>query len=242
MLPIHRVLPVGGVLLAILILVLALTPPDGSRGPLSSPGVPARGALSDRDRQAETRQFLIHAALKRADQLSRLRDLPDTPAHSEEPQLAGLPAERSDADPEESGSTNATPAVTIPIQIGGPSIDVPIPSPQDIPLTLKQPEQSKTQQEMRRRAQRVAKATRIVVRLNFRIVGLSSLGDHHRLRGNSGNFVTSQSSRRAVRSRIPADVCGTDCISDSRSDLAIAFGHRRVVGSRTKFEQRRQQT
>ena len=61
MLPILRVLPVGGVLLAILILVLALTPPDGSRGPLSSPGVPARGALSDRDRQAETRQFLIHA-------------------------------------------------------------------------------------------------------------------------------------------------------------------------------------
>jgi hypothetical protein len=159
MLPIHRVLPVGGVLLAILILVLALTPPDGSRGPLSSPGVPARGALSDRDRQAETRQFLIHAALKRADQLSRLRDLPDTPAHSEEPQLAGLPAERSDADPEESGSTNATPAVTIPIEIGGPSIDVPIPSPQDIPLTLKQPEQSKTQQEMRRRAQRPRRTT-----------------------------------------------------------------------------------
>ena len=136
MLPILRVLPVGGVLLAILILVLALTPPDGSRGPLSSPGVPARGALSDRDRQAETRQFLIHAALKRADQLSRLRDLPDTPTHSEEPQpeLAGLPAEGSDADPEESGSTNATPAVTIPIEIGGPSIDVPIPSghPTDI--------------------------------------------------------------------------------------------------------------
>ncbi|HEY6382291.1 MAG TPA: hypothetical protein VIY07_10870 [Pseudolabrys sp.] len=156
MLPILRVLPVGGVLLAILILVLALTPPDGSRGPLSSPGVPARGALSDRDRQAETRQFLIHAALKRADQLSRLRDLPDTPTHSEEPQpeLAGLPAERSDADPEESGSTNATPAVTIPIEIGGPSIEVPIPSPQDIPLTLKQPEQSKTQQETPRRAQR----------------------------------------------------------------------------------------
>src|SRR5262245_10816751 len=157
MLPILRVLPVGGVLLAILILVLALTPPDGSRGPLPSPGVPARGALSDRDRQAETRQFLIHAALKRADQLSRLRDLPDRPAHSEEPQpeLAGLPAERSDADPEESGSTNATPTLTIPIEIGGPSIEVPIPSPQDIPLTLNRPEQSKTQQETRRRAQRL---------------------------------------------------------------------------------------
>jgi hypothetical protein len=154
--PILRVLPVGGVLLAILILVLALTPPDGSRVPLSSPGVPARGALSDRDRQAETRQFLIHAALKRADQLSRLRNLPDTPAHSEEPQpeLAGLPAERGDADPEESGSVNETLATTIPIEIGGPSIEVPIPSPQDTPLTVKRPEQSKAQQETRRRAQR----------------------------------------------------------------------------------------
>ena len=154
MLPILRVLPVGGVLLAILILVLALTPPDGSRGPLSSPGVPARGVLSDRDRQAETRQFLIHAALKRADQLSRLRDLPDTRAHSEEPktELAGLPAERSDADPEESSSINEPPANTIPI--GVPSIEVPIPSPQDTPLTLKPPEQSKAQQETRRRAQR----------------------------------------------------------------------------------------
>jgi hypothetical protein len=161
MLPILRVLPVGGVLLAILILVLALTPPDGFRGPLSSPGVPARGALSDRDRQAETRQFLIHAALKRADQLSRLRDLPDTPTHSEEPQpqLAGLPAERSDVDPEESGSTNATPAVTIPIEIGGPSIEVPIPSPQDTPLTVKRPEQSKAQRDTRRRVQRPQRTT-----------------------------------------------------------------------------------
>jgi hypothetical protein len=153
--PILRVLPVGGVLLAILILVLALTPPDGSRVPLSSPGVPARGALSDRDRQAETRQFLIHAALKRADQLSRLRNLPDTPAHSEEPQpeLAGLPAERGDADPEESSSVNETLATT-PIEIGGPSTEVPIPSPQDTPLTVNRPEQSKAQQETRRRAQR----------------------------------------------------------------------------------------
>ena len=35
MLPILGILPVGGLLLAILILVLALSPPDGSRAPLS---------------------------------------------------------------------------------------------------------------------------------------------------------------------------------------------------------------
>ena len=65
MLPILRILPVGGVLLAILILVLALSPPDGSRAPFPSANVPARGALVDRDRHPEMRQFLIHAALKR---------------------------------------------------------------------------------------------------------------------------------------------------------------------------------
>ena len=100
MLPILRILPVGGVLLAILILVLALSPPDGSRAPFPSANVPARGALVDRDRHPEMRQFLIHAALKRADELNRLRDLPDKPTRSDdtESNLAGLPAERSDAD------------------------------------------------------------------------------------------------------------------------------------------------
>ena len=66
MLPILRILPVGGVLLAILILVLALSPPDGSRAPLSSAMATGRGVLADRDRQSEVRQYLIHAALKRA--------------------------------------------------------------------------------------------------------------------------------------------------------------------------------
>src|SRR5438876_12310099 len=109
MLPILRILPVGGVLLAILILVLALSPPDGSRSPLTAAIVPARGALVDRDRHPEVRQFLIYAALKRADELSRLRDLPDTPARSDDTQVAGLPSERSDTDPDETGSINETP-------------------------------------------------------------------------------------------------------------------------------------
>src|SRR5437763_10788636 len=103
MLPILRILPVGGVLLAILILVLALSPPDGSRSPLTAAIVPARGALVDRDRHPEVRQFLIHAALKRADELSRLRDLPDTLARPDGTRVAGLPSERSDTDPNETG-------------------------------------------------------------------------------------------------------------------------------------------
>jgi hypothetical protein len=58
MLPILRILAVGGVLLAILILVLALSPPDGSRSRMAATIAPARGALVDRDRHPEVRQFL----------------------------------------------------------------------------------------------------------------------------------------------------------------------------------------
>jgi len=58
-LPILRILPVGGVLLAILILVLAPSPPDGSRAPLSSAMATSRGVLADRDCQSEVRQYLI---------------------------------------------------------------------------------------------------------------------------------------------------------------------------------------
>ena len=61
MLPILRILPVGGLLLAILILVLALSPPDGSRAPLSSAILPSRGAPFDPERQAEVRPYIIHA-------------------------------------------------------------------------------------------------------------------------------------------------------------------------------------
>src|SRR3974390_962510 len=122
MLPILRILPVGGVLLALFILVLALIPPDGSRSSLGSSSPPARGALVDREKHPEVRQFLILAAVKRANELDRLRDLPDTPPPPEPPpeppKVAGLPAERSDADPEESTVTPETPDVPVPIEIG----------------------------------------------------------------------------------------------------------------------------
>src|SRR6185369_17011001 len=117
MLPILRILPVGGVLLAIFILVLALSPPDGPRAPLNTTMAPARGALVDAGHHPETRQFLIRAAIKRADELNRLRELPDTPTRTapaepaviepapaataaDEPKIAGLPADRIEADPE----------------------------------------------------------------------------------------------------------------------------------------------
>ena len=157
MLPILRILPVGGVLLAILILILALSPPDGSRSSLSAAIAPARGALVDRDRHPEVRQFLILAALKRASELSRLRELPDTPARSDSPpeaaKVAGLPSERGNAEPEEPVSASETPGVSIPIEIGEPSsTELPVTSLEEVPPALKKSEAAKTQREIRRRA------------------------------------------------------------------------------------------
>jgi hypothetical protein len=155
MLPILRILPVGGVLLAILILVLALSPPDGSRAPLSSAMATGRGVLADRDRQSEVRQYLIHAALKRADELNRLRDLQDTPPRAEDapPKVAGLPTDRTDADPEETATIPETPVVTIPIEIGEPSsVELPAVAPQALPQSSPQEESSSAKKAERMRA------------------------------------------------------------------------------------------
>ena len=161
MLPILRILPVGGVLLAILILVLALSPPDGSRAPLSGAMATGRSVLPDRDRQFEVRQFLIHAALKRADELNRLRELPDTPTRTEEPPpiVARLPSDRSDADPEEAATTPESPVVSIPIEIGEPpSVELPTAAPQASPKedapAVKKAEPAKPQRDARRRVYR----------------------------------------------------------------------------------------
>ena len=140
MLPILRVLPVGGVLLAIFILFLALSPPDGPRAPLNTAMVPARGALVDVGHHPETRQFLIQAAIKRADELNRLRELPDTPTRTapaepvaidpapdalvaDEPKIAVLPTDRIESDPEpEELAATETPNVRIPVETGEMSV------------------------------------------------------------------------------------------------------------------------
>ena len=161
MLPILRILPVGGVLLAILILVLALNPPDGPRSPLNSAMAPARGALVDVGHHPETRQFLIMAALKRADELNRLRELPDTPTRTapaepaaaepaatepvaEEPKVAGLPADRTDSDPEpDEPAATETPNVSIPVEIGEVSAPELPTAPKETGSTGEKPEQAK---------------------------------------------------------------------------------------------------
>ena len=117
---------------------------------------PARGALVDRERHPEVRQFLILAALKRASELSRLRDLPDSPVRTEDPpeaaKLAALPSDRGDAEPEEIAPANETPAVSTPIEIGKPPSPEPPLTSQEAAPAAKKPEAEKTSREIRRRA------------------------------------------------------------------------------------------
>jgi hypothetical protein len=176
MLPILRIIPVGGVFLAIAILVLALAPPGGTHHPLASSATMARGALIDRADHPEWQQSLIRAAFRRADELNRLRDLPDTPVRSlpvieempvdialpghaqdktapDAPQVAGLPAERSDADPEDvTGSISELPGATIPVDIGETSsTELPVIQRDERPPVIRKPERMKPLHDSRRK-------------------------------------------------------------------------------------------
>lgn len=166
MLPILRTISVGGVLLAITILALALSPPGGSHLRLAAANASARGALLAQDNHPEWRQFLIQAALRRAGELDRLRDLPDTAMRLPEipdvapdyvpaeltlgtplapakntTRIAGLPEPQTDLDPEEvTGSVDTVPGATIPIEIGEPSsFELPVHPVDDRPPAITVP-------------------------------------------------------------------------------------------------------
>ncbi len=152
MLPMLRILPVGGVLLAIMLLALALSPLDGSRAQFRPHVVPARGALIAQGDHPEWRQFLILAAIQRADELDRLRELPDTPTITDTPPpavtIADLPAARSDSDPEadgEIGTSVQAPAATIPLDIGeASSFELPVAAPEETPPVVRTPQRQRS--------------------------------------------------------------------------------------------------
>jgi hypothetical protein len=166
MLPILRILPVGGVLLAILILALALNPPGGSHPSMVPAVMPARGALMQTGDHPEWRHFLILAATRRADELNRLRDLPDTPTRTtrvkDARKVAGLPADRSDADPDdETGSITEVPGATIPVEIGETSsTELPVTRSEEKPPVIRKLERVKPPEEPRKKAVRRAHRTK----------------------------------------------------------------------------------
>lgn len=181
MLPILRILPVGGVFLAILLLVLALKVP-GERA-LPPATLTARGPQLDHNEDPQWRQVAIQAALRRANELMRLRDLPDTPMRSvtpapqvsepdspapestvgaEPPKVAGLPVDRFDADPDAdsvTGSIEEPAGATIPIEIGATSSsELPVVLPEERPEIIRTPERTKPAHESRRkRSHRLAR-------------------------------------------------------------------------------------
>ena len=159
MLPILRLIPVGGVSLAILLLILALKPPGDSLALLPTSMVPARGPLLARGEHPEWRQLLIHAALRRSEQLDALRLLPDTPLPSEpaEPDnpetkttepardVAGIPASQNDVDPEDvTGSVVQPPDHSIPVDIGATSsTELPVLPEEETPPVIMMPKRSR---------------------------------------------------------------------------------------------------
>jgi len=157
MLPILRIIPVGCVFLAIMILVLALDPPGRLYPTLPGAMLPPRGALMQTSEHPEWRQFLILAAVRRADELNRMRELPDTPVRTESvqdaPKVAGLPAGRIDADPDdETGTITEMPRVTIPVEIGETSsTELPVAAPEEKPPIIKTPERRTVPSESRRK-------------------------------------------------------------------------------------------
>lgn len=161
MLPIFRIISVGGVTLAITILVLALIPPGGTRLARPTHDIVARGPLMDPGTHPEWRQFLIHAALRRAGELERLRDLRDTivrtpdivepgpefettaetPAAPDRPLLVGLTSGAENREPEEfTGSIGRASGSTIPIEIGeASSTELPVASTEETPPVIRLP-------------------------------------------------------------------------------------------------------
>src|SRR5262245_962962 len=144
MLRIPWILPVGGVLLAVAFLALVSRAPERSHFQLMSIVTPVRGSIIEQAEHPELRQFLILDAIQRANELNRLRELLDTGAPFEAaptaPRVAGLPADRSDSEPEDNGETGLSvqsAAASVPVDPS--SIEVPVAHPEEKP-TVATPE------------------------------------------------------------------------------------------------------
>jgi hypothetical protein len=163
MLPNLRMVPVGGVLIAIIILTLNLTfsREVDSRAALATIQAPARGALIASGEHPEWRQFVILAAFTRADELTRLRELPDAPSRAATApdadkaadkvaaKVAALPDTQDSVDPDDvTGSITDNPSASLPVDIGETSaFELPIVDRPETPPVIRVPERIKPAHE-----------------------------------------------------------------------------------------------
>ena len=110
MLRIIWILPGGCALLAVIVLALAFRTVDRSHAQLMPNAAQTRVALIELGEHPEWRQFLTFSVVQRANELNRLRELPDIQGANDvatgTPKVAPQPVNRSDSDPEDSNVLN----------------------------------------------------------------------------------------------------------------------------------------
>lgn len=131
-LPILRTTLLGGALAAAAFLT-GFTIPEYTRPHLAQAPAPARGALQHAQDHPEWKHLLMLAAVRRALELDRLRELPSQPQPA--PALAALPPTREDAEPADATATvTDAPETVLTIDIGETSsTELPIGTHQIVP-------------------------------------------------------------------------------------------------------------
>ena len=172
-LPLFRTILVGGVLVMLALLAGFAT---SGRATSAKAVAPARGPLIDVAEHPEWKQFLIHAAYQRSDEVDRLKDLPGTPTivpaplieepppatpselpaveqvppQSEPEMLAALSPVLDDSLPAEPASSAEASPADLPIDIGEASAtELPI-TIQDLPVPIERPQSLKRLNETHR--------------------------------------------------------------------------------------------
>ena len=141
MLPILRTTLLGGAL-AVAAFLTGFAIPENSRPHLAQFQGPARGPLQDAATHPEWKQMLILAAIQRAQELERLRDLPGHRAPPPGPAVATLPPSRADTDPDDAtASITDAPETVLQVEIGeASSTELPVGAPAILPTPPERPQ------------------------------------------------------------------------------------------------------
>jgi hypothetical protein len=153
-LPFFRTMLAGGVLVILALLAGFVVPAPST---LARPVAPARGPLIEAAQHPEWKQFLVQTAYRRADEVGRLRELPNAPTIVPVPapikpvQVAELPPPRIVIAPEDvTGSIDDSDPGVMPVDIGEASAtELPV-QQFDLPMPIERPETLKRNQSQRK--------------------------------------------------------------------------------------------